>query len=380
MTRPKLMFVATEDWFVRSHFLPMVRRAVADGFDTIVAARMGDAQADLVAAGARLIDLSDARGLYGVAAMAKSVHRLHAALQRERPDIVHAIALRPILLACLATLGAKRPALVLAVTGRGYLAMTSSWRAKRALDLVALLIAQRVRAGRAVLLVENDDDRAWVAGQGALPADRVVLAPGAGVELDRYTPAPEPAPPPIRVGFVSRLVRSKGADLAVESIQRLRREGLDVTLTIAGAPDFENPAAVAPETLAAWSALPGVEVIGPITDVAGFWASKHMCCLPSRGGEGLPRSILEAGACARPIVTTAVPGCQDFVVHGLVGLVASPNDADSLSKAIRTLATDAALRNRLGDAARARVANGYTVRDAADRAAQAWGRARERGL
>src|SRR5262249_8165194 len=139
--------VATEDWFVRSHFLPLVRRAAADGYEPIVAARMGEAQGDLEAAGARTIRLADDRGVYGVAALAGSVLRLRSVLQREQPAIVHAIALRPILLASLAASVAPRAAHVLAVTGRGYLATGAHWRERRALELVSALIARRVRGG-----------------------------------------------------------------------------------------------------------------------------------------------------------------------------------------------------------------------------------------
>ena len=371
MSRPKLLFLATEDWFVRSHFLPLVRRANEEGYEPVVAARMGEARADLEAAGARTIELPDERGVYGMAALAASVLRLRGVLQREQPAIVHAIALRPILLASLAAAGAPAAAHVLAVTGRGYLATGARWRERRALDLVAALIAGRVRAGRAILFVENTDDAVWVGGRDALPRDRVVLSPGAGVELDRYRVSPEPMEPPIRIGFVSRLVRSKGADLAVEAVRLLRDKGMDVTLSIAGAPDFDNPAAVSQAELAMWEAMPGVEIVGRITDVAGFWADKHIACLPSRGGEGLPRSLLEAAACGRPIVTTNVPGCRDFVTPN-IGMAVRPNDPAALVAAFETLAGDQLLRRKQGIAARVRVEEAYTVEAAADAAAKAW--------
>lgn len=375
---PKLLFVATEDWFVRSHFMPMVRKAVAEGYDTVVAARESGAGVDISAAGARFINLPDARGAYGVAALAQSTRRLSDLLRRERPDLVHAIALRPILVALLASFSSPATAHVLAVTGRGYLAVEPSWREQRALDVVAGLIARRVRTGRAALLVENDADSAWVAGKKGLPPEGVVQAPGAGVELELFPPTPEPAAPPVNIGMVSRLIHSKGADIAVAALARLRSEGLDVTLSIAGAPDPDNPAHVPQAELDAWARTPGVALVGRITDVAGFWARMHVACLPSRGGEGLPRSLIEAGACARPLVTTDVPGCRDLVRAEETGLVVAPDDSEALAGALRRLVVDQALRARLGAAARARVEAGYTTRHAADCAAEAWRRALQR--
>ncbi|MBL8544555.1 MAG: glycosyltransferase family 4 protein [Hyphomonadaceae bacterium] len=375
MSRPKLLFLATEDWFVRSHFLPMVRRAAAEGFEPIVAARMGEAQHDLIAAGARVIDLVDARGVYGFAALIKAIARVRQVLLQERPALVHAIALRPILLAMLGSIGAPRMAQVLAVTGRGYLAVAPSWPARQALNIVAALLAERIRKGRAVLLAENRADADWVGGQRGLPEEGAVFAPGAGVELERYHVQPAPAAPPFRIGFVSRLVHSKGVDVLVVAHEQLRREGIDVTLSIAGMPDFENPAAVSEAELARWRQTPGVEVVGRISDVTGFWADKHIACLPSRGGEGLPRSLLEAGACGRAMVTTNVPGCADFVRDGVDGLIVPPDDVGALAGALRRLVQDAGLRQRMGEAARIRVEAAYTTEHATNSAAEAWRRA-----
>ena len=373
MARGKLLFLVTEDWFFRSHFMPMLRRAQEEGYEVVVAGRMGEARADLVAAGARTIDLPDERGVYGVPNLARSGLRLAGVLRRERPAIVHAIALRPILLARLVSPAAPC-AHALAVTGRGYLATTRSSRTAWALGLVRALIARRVRAGRAVLLVENDDDRAWVAGEVGLPEASVIHLPGAGVEIDRYVATPEPPSPPLRVGMVSRLVHSKGADVAVEAVRRLRAGGVEVELSIAGAQDFDNPAAVTTEELASWAATAGIDVLGRVSDISGFWATMHAGVLPSRGGEGLPRSLLEAAACGRAVVTTRVPGCADFVREGENGLLIAPEDVDALASALRTLAQDRDLRRRMGDAARARVLGAYTTRHAADCAAEAWRR------
>ncbi|MGE0533283.1 MAG: glycosyltransferase, partial [Hyphomonadaceae bacterium] len=290
----KLLFVATEDWFVRSHFMPMVRRAVADGFDTVIAARMGEARADLIAAGARVVDFGDARGAYDPATITRSVGRLRSVIDAERPDIVHAIALRPILLTALAVRGKRGVGTVFAVTGRGYLAMTRSWPMQRALDIIAGLIARAVRGGTGVLLVENTHDRDWVAGARPLPEARIVLTPGAGVDLTHYNASPPPPAPPVRIGCVTRLVRSKGVDVLVEAVGHLRASGRDVEAVIAGAPDPDNPSSVSAEELARWRALPAIDLPGRVSDVNAFWAGMHIACLPSRGGEGLPRSLLEA--------------------------------------------------------------------------------------
>jgi glycosyltransferase involved in cell wall biosynthesis len=136
-----------------------------------------------------------------------------------------------------------------------------------------------------------------------------------------------------------------------------------VELTLHGAPDPSNPKAIPEETLTQWAARPGIDWAGPTRDIEGVWRRHHLCILPSRGGEGLPRTILEAAACGRPILTTDVPGCRSFVRDGLDGMVVPANDAAALAQALIVLARAPALAERMGASARARLIDGHTERD-----------------
>jgi glycosyltransferase involved in cell wall biosynthesis len=363
MSGPKLLFLATEDWFVRSHFEHLLLRARDEGYEVAVAARMSGALAHLD--GVRLIDMPIARAS-GFSLLRES-EAVRALLRKERPALAHAIALRPIAALLLAP---PLPS-VFAVTGRGYLSLQRGPWAQTTLALLAAQLRKRVADGAGVLLVENESDLAWVRGREApVPQDRVVLMPGAGVDISRYDVRPAPAGP-IVVGVAARLVRSKGVDVAVRAIIQLREQGFDIGLRIAGAPDSGNPDRVSQDELDRWSAQPGVELLGHVRDINAFWADTHIACLASRGGEGLPRGLLEAAACGRPIVTTQTPGCADFVRDG-IGIVVEPDDPAALAHALEQLAQDPPLRQRLGAAARAQVEARHTLKHAADAAAAAW--------
>ena len=362
MTGARLLFLATEDWFVRSHFMPLLRRAHEEGYEVAVAARLSGADLE----GARAIHLPFERGALGPLGLVRESAAVRTLLRRERPDIVHAIAMKPVVWALLAGGGAAR---VLAVTGRGYLGA----RRTAATMFASATMARWLRAAitkRGVLLVENEADRRWIEHGQALPDARVMIMPGAGIDPSAYAPAPE-ARGPIVVGMASRLVWSKGADIAIEAVRQLRRRGVEVILRIAGAPDSDNPERVSDSEIARWRAQTGVECIGKVDDMNAFWARTHIACLPSRGGEGLPRTLLEAAACGRPIVASAVPGIVDFVTSD-IGLLAPANDSATLAEVIARLAGDAALRGAMGSAAREKVLSGYTERHAADCAARAW--------
>jgi glycosyltransferase involved in cell wall biosynthesis len=372
MSAPRVIFLATEDWFVASHFLPLIRRAQREGYDVAVAARMSGALEGKT--NARLIDMAFVRGSFGVSQLWRESRGVRALMRSERPDLVHAIALRPIALSLMAGAAGRR---VFAVTGRGYLAARHGLLRDFALHQIARAIRSAVAERGDALLVENAADRAWVQGVAALPEDRVALMPGAGIDPGGFRAPPEP-PPPIVVGIAARLVWSKGIDLAVEAVRRLRAEGAAIELRIAGGPDPENPERVADEDIARWRATPGVAVLGRVADINAFWAAAHVACLPSRGGEGLPRALLEAAACGRPAIAADVPGCADFVAPGETGLLVQPNDASALARAMQQLAGDAALRAKMGAAARERVHSAYTEARAADIAARMWRRLLER--
>lgn len=361
----KLLFLATEDWFVRSHFMPLVRRAQAEGYEVRIAARSSSGALPGV------IDMPFARGSLGPHNLLREAAAVRALIQRERPAIIHAIALKPIALSLLADpQGAAR---AFALTGRGYLAVSPKPWARLALGALSHRLRAALDDPRTQLVVENGDDRVWAERGQALADARVTLMPGAGVDPAAFTPQPEPSGGPIVIGAVARLVWSKGLDLAVAALARLRADGLNIELHVAGEPDADNPEAVAAEDIARWRATTGVVLRGRVTDIAGFWARAHMACLPSRGGEGLPRSLLEAAACARPIVTTDAPGCADFVTPDC-GLVVPREDSGALAVALGELARDAPRRHELGAAARARVLEGYTEAHAANAAAVAWAR------
>lgn len=366
----KIVFLATEDWFVRSHFLPLLRRARAEGYDVVVAARDTGALADEL--GVRLAPLPIARGSLRPTALWREVRAVRALLRAERPDLIHIIALRAILLALFA--GAHGAGRVFALTGRGFIGVSRKPWARAVGAFLAAGLRGAARNG-AVLLVENPADRAWVEAGTRLPEMHVLQMPGAGVDIDQYAAAPEPSPPPVVIGSVGRLVRSKGIDVLVAAHQRLRAEGRACELHIAGDADPDNPDDYTLAEIIAWRALPGLVLHGRIYDVPAFWSRAHIACAPSRGGEGLPRVLLEAAACGRPLVASNTPGCSDFIIEGEMGVLAPAENVDALAAALRTLIDDAPLRQRMGAAARARVVAHFTEAHAGDVAAEAWRRA-----
>ncbi|KRE09871.1 glycosyl transferase family 1 [Bosea sp. Root381] len=362
MPRPRLLFVATEDWFFASHFLPMARAARELDFEVAVIARERKHRRVIEAAGARLIALEAERRSLDPRALFRQVTALRRLIEAERPDILHCIALKPIALAGLAGRLAGVERRVYALTGLGFLGARQDIAARAARLAATLWLRGAVDGPQVRFLFENPDDPVTL-GLDPQDANKVAIVGGAGVDPLLLMPEPMPATPPFKVALVARMLWSKGIDLAVEAVRLARAEGARVELTIHGAPDPSNPKAIPEDTLKQWAARPGINWAGPTRDIEGVWRGHHLCILPSRGGEGLPRTILEAAACGRAILTTDVPGCRSFVRDGQDGLVVPVDDAAALAQALTVFARSPALAERMGASARARLLDGHTERD-----------------
>ncbi len=357
--RKKILFVVTEDWFFVSHFLPMARAARDGGFDVAVAARVRDHGGRITSEGFSLIPVEAERRSLNPFAVLGACRQLLNLIKAEQPDIVHLIALRSILIGGIAARLAGVSRRVVALTGLGFIGAGRGPVAATARMALRVAIRLLVDGDRTRFLFENRSDPVLL-GLDPDDARKVLIVGGAGIDPDAYAPVASPVGPTLRVAMVARMLWSKGADLAVEAVRLAQAKGADVTLSLYGAPDGSNPRAISEEMLLRWSTQPGIRWHGPTGEVAAVWANHHLAILPSRGGEGLPRTILEAAACGRAILTTDVPGCRDFVRDGIEGRVVANDDVDALAAALVALAGHFAELATMGAAARARVLDGHT--------------------
>ena len=345
----KLLFLVTEDWYFCSHRLPVARAARDAGFAVSVATRVRDHGAEIRAEGFALIPLHWKRRGDGVLGGLRAIAEIAQVYRSERPDILYHVALKAVLFggiaARLAFLGRTRPPMVAAVMGLG--SSAASRLRRRVLGW-----ALRAGAGGGMVVCQNAEDRAALADFGFDPR-RIALIRGSGVDTAHFAPLPEPAG--CTVALVGRMLRSKGVLDAAAAVSLLRADGLAVDLILAGGADSDSADSLSEAELRALGREPGITWLGHIGDVRPVWRDAAIALLPSSYGEGVPKALLEAASCGRPIIASDRPGCRDVVVHGETGLLVPPGDVAALAAAIRTLAGDPALRHRMGAAGRARV-------------------------
>ncbi|MGC2854542.1 glycosyltransferase family 4 protein [Novispirillum sp. DQ9] len=359
--KPLLLFVVTEDWAFWSHRLPMAEAAMAAGFSVAVACRVAAHRARIEARGIRVLPLRHLRReSLNPFHEARAVAELVALYRRERPALVHHVALKPVLYGALAARLAGVPAAVNALAGMGFVFTATSLKAR--LLRPGIVTAFRLLLNRPGdrVLVQNPDDHALFVERGLVPAGRVVLIPGSGVDTDAFVPTPEQDGPPVAL-CVARLLWDKGIGELVAAARLLRDRGVPLRIQVAGDPDPANPRAIPAETLAEWSAEGVVEFLGRRDDIAALTARSHIAVLPSYR-EGMPKALLEGAAGGRPLVTTDVPGCRALVADGVNGLLVPVRDPAALADTLARLALDPTLRRRLGAEARRQAEEIYSSR------------------
>ena len=277
----------------------------------------------------------------------------------ERPDILHHIALKPVLFGGLARAlafhgTADAPASIASVMGlgSGFSATAPAARLRRPSLGFALRLAAGSGWGRVV--VQNPEDGAALAALGIDP-QRIALIRGSGVDIHHFAPLPMPDGDIVTVALVSRMLKEKGVLEAAAAIRRLRERGVAVELVLAGPTDPDNPGSLSAESLSALAAESGITWLGAVADVRAVWRRAAIAVLPSTYGEGVPKALLEAAACARPIIASDVPGCREAVRSGESGILVPPRDTDALAEAIASLVADPARRVAMGHAGRALV-------------------------
>ncbi len=350
--KPKLMYVISEDWFFCSHFLERALAARDAGYDVVVMTRERAHGQEIRAAGFRLLPVNfDRRSINPVKEIAVLL-RIYFAYRRERPDVLHHVAAKPVLYGSLAAIFLRRkPAIVNALVGMGYV-FSSQHRLARwlrpSLGYRLLLNPRRSR-----VIFENPDDAADFVKNRVARATDIAVIRGAGVDVEKFQPVDAPPGPPV-VALVGRMLRHKGVHEFVEAAHRLREAGVVARFVLIGHPDPENPSSIPLEQLRSWHGRNSVEWWGWREDMVSTWHQVHIACLPSYYREGLPKALLEAAACGLPIVTTDAVGCREAVRNGDNGLLVPVRDARALADALRMLISDASLRTRMGKQSRIR--------------------------
>lgn len=253
-------------------------------------------------------------------------------LIRERPDLVIAYTQKPIIYGGLAARVSRTPFVVI-MSGLGYVFSEAANHRHKLRRCVSILYRQALRRARAIFVFNADDSRCMTE-HGIIDAEApVIQVSGSGIDLDRFGFSEMPYGPPTFI-MISRLMRDKGVEEFVRAAALVRARIPTASFRLLGKEETDNPTGLPPETVRGWCEGGIVEHIPECTDVRPHLAAAHVFVLPSYYREGLPRTLLEAMATGRPVITTDLPGCREPVLAGENGWLVAPRNTEDLADAM----------------------------------------------
>jgi glycosyltransferase involved in cell wall biosynthesis len=349
----RIAVVANTSWYLLNFRLTLLQSLQHDGHEVIAVAPRDDYTVQLEQAGLRCAHVAISgdgthplRELRSVLALRRLLHRLAV-------DVVLSHTPKGNLYTALACLGSPR-AYIPNVSGLGRVFIR-----RTLLTRVVLLLYRLTFRHAARVMFQNRDDLESFVQAGLVPRPLCERIPGSGVDLTRFQPAPWPADPaagpaagPVFL-LVARMLWDKGVGEFVQAARSLKRDHPQARFWLLGFLDVANPAAISRAQMQAWVDEGSVDYLGSTNDVRPWLAQAHCVVLPSSYREGMPRSLLEAAACARPVITTDAPGCRDALIDGVSGWLCRPKDAADLERRMADfIALPSAQRQAAGQAGR----------------------------
>jgi len=348
----KIIYFITEDWYFWTHRRPIARAYMDAGNDVIVVTRVNKHQDRIESEGFRVLPIQLKRKGKNIFKELRSLLEIVQIYRRERPDIVHHVAVKPVIYGSIAAMVTRVPFTVNALAGLGYIFVNQGLKASF-IKRIFLLIYKIIFYSKSTIgLFQNPEDQDLFISSGIVNKKRTELIKGSGVDMSLFKITPEHSDV-ITVLLAGRMLWDKGVGDLVDAAKILHSKGVKCRIVLVGKPDIENPKSIPECILQRWNDEGIVEWWGYQENMAGIFSSSHIVSLPTTYGEGVPKFLIEAAACGRPIVATDVPGCREIVHDGQNGLLVPPHDAKSLADALEKLIKDTDLRKIMGARGRA---------------------------
>lgn len=347
----RVLIVVNQDWFFLSHRLTLAQALRAAGAEVVVVAGDSGKASAIRAQGFEFVPMPIARKGLNPFGELQTLRFLRRTYARLKPDLVHHVTIKPVLYGSIAARLVGGIAVVNAISGLGYVFSSGDLRARVLRPLLRTLYRLALRQPRSRTVFQNPDDLNDFVRMGLVKGGQAVLIRGSGVDVSAFHPTPEPTGRPV-VLLASRMLWDKGVREFVEAARLVRAEDETPRFVLAGEPDFGNPGAIDTAQMEAWSREGAVEWWGQRDDMPAVLGQASMVVLPTAYGEGVPKILLEAAACGRPIIATDVPGCREIVRHGVNGMLVALGNGPQLVEAVKALLASRELREQFGRAGR----------------------------
>ena len=361
MKEVKLFIVVNVDWFFLSHRLPVALAAQKAGWDvTIVTADTGKLK-EIEALGLKTINLPMSRSGMNILQELGTLNFLRKLYKREKPDVVHHVGMKTILWGTLAAKFSKVNGVVNAISGLGgFFAEDNRGLMARVMPKVLRFSHDRKNL---LCIFQNNEDKGLYVKNKIIKEEQARYIKGSGVDLNKFCYTPEQIEGKIRVILTARMIVEKGIFILTEAAEKLRSKYEEkVEFLLVGGID-DHPGAITKEQLDAVCDGSYIQWLGYRTDVKELLQSSNIVAFPSYYMEGLPKSLIEADAIGRPVITCNSVGCKETVIDGYNGYLIPTKDVDALAEKLDILLSNAKLRQEMGKNSRKYAEENFSLDD-----------------
>lgn len=353
MENKKLVFVVNVDWFFISHRLPIALEAISEGYEVHLICKDTGKEDELSKLGIHIHNIPFSRSGGKLLNELRTLIGLRRLFKIINPDIIHAVTIKPVIYSGLSLhfLNSK-PNFVAAISGLGYVFSANNFRAKLTKGLVSILYKLAFFHKPKVVIFQNTTDEKILSSVTNLSDNEKVLIKGSGADLGIYKYSKEPVSDSIKIAMACRLLKEKGVYEYVDAAKIVHSKVDNVEFLLAGTTDEENPNSISQTELDEWNNNGIIKSLGHCNNISDFFSGSHIITMPSYYGEGVPKVLIEAAACGRPIVTTDNPGCRDSVIPNVTGKLVPIKNSLSLAEALIVLIENPTLRVSMGEKAR----------------------------
>ncbi|MDH0347681.1 glycosyltransferase family 4 protein [Aeromonas dhakensis] len=355
----KLLFLVNVDWFFISHRLPIALAAQKEGYEVHIACSFTEKYDFLLQLGFKLHPLELSRTGTKLMYEMVSCINIFKVLRTIKPDLVHLVTIKPVLYGGISCrlLGVRN--CVASISGLGYVFIATGVKATLMKAGISALYKLALKGKHTKVIFQNADDMKHLININAISSQQAVMIRGSGVDLASFSVVAEPEGIPV-IMLMARLLIDKGVVEFVEAARILKYQSVKCRFVLVGSTD-ENPKSVSSTLLNTWVNEGVVEYWGYSDNPAETYGKANVVVLPSYR-EGLPKSLIEAAACGRAVITTDVPGCRDAILPNVTGILVPAKDSKSLAVAISTLCENSQLRKRLGSAGRKLAEDAFDIK------------------
>jgi len=345
--KKKILFIVSEDWYFISHRLQLALSAKKKGYEVILLSKDTGKFNQINNLGIECYNISWNRKILSPISLFKNVAFIKNKVKQIKPDIIHFISLLPILLGLLATIFNKDSKIILSITGLGTIFIKNNFQIIILRIFVKFFLMFSFRRKKLSVIVQNKDDLEYCKNKLICPDHKIYIIRGSGIDINFHSYQSEPNSDPIVLAFVGRFLEDKGVKVLIQAFEISLKSNSNLRLILAGDIDRYNPSSITENYLNKVLKNNKIIWLKNVKDIRKVWKKAHLAILPSRR-EGLPKSLLEAAANGRAMISTDVPGCREIAIHNENAILVPIDDVEKLSLAINFLSKNNKIRKKYG--------------------------------